>query len=267
MKHLFKFLLLLVLIQTGTQAQESKPAELIILGTFHFANPGLDVAQFEAINILSETKQKEVLEVVASLAAFNPTKIAIERGESKGQGIDSLYAAYRGGNYELGSGEDEQLGFRLASEFDHNSLYFIDEPGDFPIDKVLDYANQHDTLFLEYFHQFISKVEEQMDSIQKVASVGEMLKFENDPDRISWGHSFYLTIAGVGAKENKVGASLLSAWYDRNIRIFANLKAMAEPGDRIIVIIGAGHAAILRALVEADAKLKLVDPLDYLRLN
>jgi pheromone shutdown protein TraB len=36
-------------------------------------------------------------------------------------------------------------------------------------------------------------------------------------------------------------------WYKRNLRIFANINRITEPGkDRILVIIGAGHLKLLK---------------------
>lgn len=243
---------------------DTEPAKIMILGTYHFANPGLDVAQFETADILTDSKQQEVRQVVKSLAKFKPTKIAVERRRTKQEQIDSLYLAYLNRNHELGRGEDEQLGFRIAAQFEHSTIYAIDHPGKFPMNNVLEYAKQHNPDFIEYFQQFIAKVETQMDSVQKVATVGEILRRENDPERIAWGHGFYMKTVGVGAGDSYVGADLLSAWYERNIRIFANLKTITKPGDRIIVIFGAGHAATLRDFIEADPDMKLVDTLDYI---
>jgi len=64
-----------------------------------------------------------------------------------------------------------------------------------------------------------------------------------------------------------MGAGLLSKWYGRNIRIFPSLQAIAEPDDRVLAIIGAAHAAILRELIESDSILVLIEPLGYLQAS
>ncbi|MGE0554702.1 MAG: DUF5694 domain-containing protein [Gemmatimonadales bacterium] len=56
----------------------------------------------------------------------------------------------------------------------------------------------------------------------------------------------------------------MAKWYERNIRIFANLRRSTEPGDRVLVIFGAGHAPILCELLAADPGLTLVDLLEFL---
>ncbi|CAN5736884.1 hypothetical protein BH23GEM8_BH23GEM8_22270 [soil metagenome] len=68
----------------------------------------------------------------------------------------------------------------------------------------------------------------------------------------------------MGAGDGYVGADLVSRWYERNIRIFANLKQITVPGDRILILVGSGHAPILRELISQDPTLVLVDPLEFL---
>ena len=50
----------------------------MILGVYHFANPGLDYVKSDLDDHLSEKRQKQIAEVVELLAKFRPTKIAIE---------------------------------------------------------------------------------------------------------------------------------------------------------------------------------------------
>jgi hypothetical protein len=74
----------------------------------------------------------------------------------------------------------------------------------------------------------------------------------------------YLRLARVGAGDGYAGADLLSRWYERNIRIFANLQRVVEPGDRVVVLIGSGHAPILRELVTYDPTMRRVEAVEYL---
>ena len=99
---------------------------------------------------------------------------------------------------------------------------------------------------------------------QREYTVGEILRFANDPDSLAASHGMYMSFARVGAGDTYVGAELLAKWYERNILIFTNLQSLAQAGDRILLIIGSGHAPILRELIEYDPRLELVDPLDYL---
>jgi hypothetical protein len=47
--------------------------------------------------------------------------------------------------------------------------------------------------------------------------------------------------------------------------MFANLAGVVgSPEDRVLLIVGAGHVPLLRELVQADPRLKLVEPLEFL---
>jgi hypothetical protein len=94
--------------------------------------------------------------------------------------------------------------------------------------------------------------------------IARNLALRNEPADIAATYSFYVRIAAVGAGDTYVGADLVSKWYDRNIRIFANLQRIAQPGDRIIVLFGSGHAALLRDLIQHDQRMRLVEARDYL---
>ena len=87
----------------------------MLLGTFHFQDPGLDVykPQLE-FDILSDKRQREVDEVVRRLAAFRPTKVAVERRREYQAKTDEDYQAYRRGAFSLSGDEVHQPGFRLA---------------------------------------------------------------------------------------------------------------------------------------------------------
>jgi hypothetical protein len=103
-----------------------------------------------------------------------------------------------------------------------------------------------------------------LDRMQREETMGANLRFMNDPANILRAHQPYADMATVGAGDGYVGARVVSDWYARNLHIFANLARIAQPGDRILVIIGMGHAPILRELIRSHPAMQLVEPLDYL---
>lgn len=239
-------------------------AQVLILGTYHFASPGLDIVGKEVADILPPQKQSEVDEVVESLAPFGPTKIAVEVRAPSFARLDSLYGAYRNGNHTLNRNEVQQLGFRLADRFGHSRLYGIDREGESPFNAVMAYAQEYDPSFVEWVQNELAVMTVESNRQEGENPLAEMLRFRNDPADIAEGHGLYMIIGGVGAGDTYVGAELLRRWYERNIRTFADLRALAAPGQRMLVILGSGHAAILRELVSSDPGLELVEPNDYL---
>jgi hypothetical protein len=257
-------LLLSAAAADAARAQSSEPAQVMILGMYHFDNPGLDVVKSEVADILLPAKQAEVLAVVDGVARFRPTKIAVERLPSMGPRLDSLFDQYRQGRRELGRDETQQIGFRLARMLGHDRVIPVDHGGEFPFGAMMEYAQKNDPAFVGWVGMELARITEETNRRQRENTVGEILRHANDPAVIAEGHGMYLRLAAVGAGDTYVGADLLSKWYERNIRIFANIQRLAGPGDRVVVVIGAGHAAILRELIANDPQMVLVETLDYL---
>jgi len=61
------------------------------------------------------------------------------------------------------------------------------------------------------------------------------------------------------------GALKLRPWYDRNLRIVQNLFRVADPaGDRVLLVIGAGHLRLLKQILEMTPQLCAVSALPVL---
>ena len=134
-------------------ASSTEPAQVLVLGVYHFANPGLDAVKVEVADVLSSTRQEEILSVVEALARFRPTRIAVEELASTSSRLDSLYQAYVAEEHELSRNETQQLGFRLAAMYGHPRLYPVDYRMDFPFGEVLEYAEDHDPDFLTFVEE------------------------------------------------------------------------------------------------------------------
>lgn len=247
---------------------DAPPTKVMILGTYHFANPGADEVNVEADDVLSSARQSQIQTVLESLSRFKPTKVAVEvplADSSRSSRLDSLYRAYVSGTHELGRNEIQQIGFRLAERFGHDRVHHIDYRNAFPFDEVMSYAEKRDTAFVTYFQRWGQTMKQTHDSLQSHATVSEILRSLNDPDGfLAESEALYARAASVGDSTNYVGADLTTAWYERNLRIFANLARVAEPGDRIVVLFGAAHAPMMRRLVKASPRMELVEPLRYL---
>jgi hypothetical protein len=241
-----------------------QPAQVLVLGTYHFANPGLDVVKTEVADVLSDEKQAEIQAVVDVLARFRPTRIAVEQMPASATELDDQYQAYCKGEQELTRNEIQQLGFRLAANLKHPRLYPIDHGGEFPFDAVLAFAQKNDPEFVAFFTKEVARITDESNRLQREKTVGEILRWNNEAKTLARGHGAYMYFARVGAGDTNVGAELVAKWYERNIHIFANIQHLAEPGERILVIIGAGHAPILRELITSDPKMQLVETLEYL---
>ena len=249
-------------------AQEKEAVKVLLLGVFHFDNPGLDVAKFKNADILSAERQKEVLEVVEKLKAFAPDKIFIEAIPENQQKIDSQIVQYKAGKLTLGAGEEQQLGFRLAKDLNLPTLYGVDyRNADFPFDSLMKSAGEAGQTAL------LSFVQKMIDSVQKVfneqiqnSTVSEMLIWQNSAKSNFSGVDFYFRLLPAGKPGNHVGSYLTSEWWRRNMIIYENiLKNLNGNEKKIVVIFGAGHTALLNEMMKFNPGIQLVSVEGVLR--
>jgi hypothetical protein len=265
MKKILMILSSVAVLAVAGWAQEpasSKPeipkAEILILGTYHMANPGRDVFNMQADDVQSEKRQKELTELLEVLKKFRPTKIAIER-EVGSQRTAREYADYLAGKYTLTRNEIDQIGYRLAKELGHKQVYSVDVDGDFPMLRVVNYAKANgmnqkwEALQAETGRQ----VKEQSDFLQS-HTILETLAWMNTDRRAAQGMAGYFAMVPYGEPWEYAGPDLLASWYQRNIRIYHNVVKLADsPQERILVIYGSGHLGWLREDVNNDASMKL----------
>jgi len=159
MKQIF-FICLLCSFVVTTGTSQQKKTKVLLLGSFHFDNPGLDVAKFENANILSAKRQAEVLEVVEKIKQFRPDKIFIEMPAERQQRLDSNFNKYKAGELKLSSSETHQIAYRVAKELNHAGLYAVDyTEADFPFDSLMKSATAAKQFeFLEIIKQTIKNV-------------------------------------------------------------------------------------------------------------
>lgn len=257
-----------LLLALCLQAQEpaARPAKVpvLVLGTYHFANPNLDYVKTDVDDHTSEKRQKEIQDVVDRLAKFKPTKIALEYPEGDDR-LQRRYEAYLKGEHILTVNESEQIGFRLARQLGHARVYPVDHKLDMDFEAVMAAAQQSgDRKFLETFQNAMVMIQD-MQKRQATQTVRENLAEMNDPKHIDLGRDLYLQLARVRTGDKYVGADVLSDWYQRNFRIYANLvRVIDSPEDRVLVMFGSGHSANLRELVASSPDLEVVEAGEYL---
>lgn len=243
-------------------------ARVLVLGTFHFANPGLDLINPTTPDVLSPQKQSEIADVLDSLARFQPNKVAVEAKLATAARTTEQYRRFCAGDAELDGislrNETVQLGFALASRLQHSQVYPIDVPGPMNFQPSIDHAAQHQPDAHRRFLADMSKVSAELQRLHEGRTICEALRVLNDPSLIAEGHDIYLNLNQVGAGCGYQGAKLIAGWYERNLRIFANLQRLLEPGDRILLLYGSGHAAIFRDLISSYRDTELIEALDFL---
>ena len=252
-------------------------AQVMILGTFHFANPGLDSykPQYE-VDIFSVERQTEIDELVIRLAEFKPTKVMVEVPRVVGDSIlNSRYEQYLTGTFDISTRHNElyQLGFKLAKKTGHSKIYAIDEKVDW-YGADLDWENFSFEEYQESLGQNekvnrynYQKLFRWQDSLKMTHSLRDHYILINNPKVLKKGHQVYLTNTGLtGAGDNYIGADAVGRWYGRNLRIYSNIYDLTDfnQKERIILIYGSGHVWTLRQMLMDSPDFEYVEISNFL---
>jgi len=233
-------------------------AEVLVLGVYHMANPGRDIFNTQADDVLAPKRQAEIARLIEVLKRFQPTRIAVEAGFGD-DAIARRFDDYAAGNHELTRTEVEQIGFRLARELAHKTVYPVDVDGEFPFPRLSDYASAHGrTREFEALMAEIGEMVNAQNAYLASHTVLETLLYMNSDDKVAADVGFYYRQAHFGEPWNWAGADLISDWFRRNIRIYSNVVRLVDsPDERVLVIFGAGHLGWLQHNFASDPQLRL----------
>ena len=264
----FMFLATLLSITAIAQTAPPQRAEILILGTYHMANPGHDIFNMSADDVLSPKRQAEIGQLLKVLKRFKPTKIAIESTVYEDR-RPKQYSDYLAGKYTLTSNEIDQIGFRLAKELAMKAIYPVDIDGDFPWQRVINFAKaKGKSQIMDQISSEIGEMVKQQDAYLHSHSVLETLLYMNDDKKAAQDVGFYYREALLGEPGDYAGPDLLASWYQRNIRIYCNIaKTIESPNERVLVIYGAGHLGWLQQDVANDPAMRLRKLSEFVRPN
>lgn len=264
---MIRFLLVLCLLSSATALQAAEPARVLLVGTYHFSNPGQDQANVEAVDVTVPQRQAELQAVTDALAKFEPTLVGVEWPADT---ASARYAQYLDGSLPPSRNEVVQLGFRLARQRGLAQVHGLDVPGDFPFEAVQAWAAANDRAdALGALMAQAQRITGDITALQATHSIGGVLREMNTQRAIDEGAGFYAEFLRYGKGEEQPGVALNAAWARRNLAICARLLQALQPGDRAVVFYGQGHihqlGHCLRAapgveLVEADAFLPATRP-------
>ena len=277
-----------------TAMQEGTPT--LLLGMYHFNNPGQDTYNMVVDDYFSEPRQKEITEVVDLLAGFKPTKIFVESTPAYQPVLDSLLELYRNDKITLkeikgGTNEIYQLGFRLAKKSGEAEIIAVDHPGQW-LGSYVDFIA--DTLQLEAYQknkaEQTSQIQKQQEQFLK-STVRENLLYLNRKKQVLRNHDYYNNVA-ITVKDtagilfsnqeteqeidglpyfmrsfdfNNIGVELVAEWYKRNLFIYRNILENTQADDRVLIIFGQGHIRYLRQLLEDNPEFQLMEAQQFLK--
>jgi hypothetical protein len=254
----------------GLELLGQPQTQVLLLGTFHFSDAGLDAYRPEVdVDIFSATRQRELEDLLECLAGFDPTVIAVEWPSSDQGGLDRRLETFQSGQKPLTAHEIDQIAVRLAQRLGHERLHAVDVRGRWyqPEIDIDAYIEEHDQVRLtdDGWNERYTRLYRFEDELKAKHTLREHLLFANEPERLRIKHGHYLVgWVKAGKGDEYPGIDGVTAWYNRNLRIFGNIQRVTEPGDRVLVLIGSGHVPILRHAVDASPEFALIEVSDVI---
>ncbi len=275
-KSICKKVALLILASQFILAQSTnKPTEILVIGTYHFNNPGMDVAQYKVLDIMGEKPQQQLEEITNAIAKFKPTKIFTEWELKNQLALDTLYNKYLEGIYFdyvakkypkrkfYMQNEIVQLAFKAAKKSNHKKVFAIDyQETSFDFDSIMKFA---DTIRLQNFKKEvmadIKDTETKSNTLFATNDLLQCLYYFNSKEIRSIDIPWYVAKINDSDKLGTyVGAFLASEWYRRNLYMLANIQKQTETSDkRIMVLAGASHITMFLDLLKHDSNYKIVE--------
>lgn len=262
--------LLVLSMWDGSAAASPPRADFLFVGSYHMNNPGRDVVNTAADDVLAAPRQSQIEDVVRLLQGYRPTKVMIEVGSDRQAQVDRDFAASCAGRRPLSRSESEQFGFRIACAMGMDSVVAVDVDDLVPgVDGAeIDYvkAAARDGQQARY-DAFLQELKAWSDADQQVLANGSilvMLRRLNSDAWLATNARSYFDIGLFGTPSDPVGARWVRYWFGRNLAIFNAISRHTDDGDRVLVIYGAGHGNLLRQLAADSGDYRVHAPLQWL---
>lgn len=245
--------------------------QVMLLGTYHFANPGRDVVKQDIDDVLQSNRQRELDDLVSRLAAWRPDRIAVEQSISRTDSVTARYARYLAGTLAPSRNEVVQIGFRLAARLGHDAVYPIDDDSYLDTNDSLKAVDGRRPEFKHVRDSIVAILRSEAaatNAWMRTTTIRDHLIRVNSDSALHGGNSLGMFggYLAAGEGQNYGGPQFLSQWYARNFNMAHNLTRLLRPEvKRILVVVGSGHIPPLRNLLDEAPQFCPVSPLTVLR--
>jgi putative AlgH/UPF0301 family transcriptional regulator len=100
------------------------------------------------------------------------------------------------------------------------------------------------------FKKAVDSMQLAFNKMLETKTLNEILHEQNNRHNRNFQVASYFNFLQAGPMENSAGAHLASQWWKRNMIIYGNLLKNLNSGpEKVLVIFGAGHTALLEAMM------------------
>lgn len=271
-----RLLLFLMLWPLLTKAQAPAPPRfdtirVILLGSFHYGTT-TDRNSTKFPDLFSAQRQAQLERLTSQLAAQKIDQVFVEEKSEQQAALAARYQRFVAGQLQdtnVLRDEVVQIGFRVAQKAGSGVPVGIDYKQELPYPAMDSFAKRYDSV--QQWPPFSQLAWPFTDSTRKLRLsrenlIGYYLRLNDLYHRQAnlFDYLHYASVSTYG--QDYTGAQFASSWYDRNLKIMANLFRHLQPRHKtILVLMGASHTAVLRQLLEMHPQFRVVDLAEVLR--
>lgn len=270
-----KLLILPVFLLFFLNSFSQDKVNVILLGTYHFNNPGKDAVKNIERNILTKENQLGLEQITDLIVKkYKPDQIFVESNYNKKKQLDELYQLYLNGKYSsytdtiknprykrfYTEGETYQLAFRLGKKSGNKEIYPIDSLIEMRFD-ILQKMIKSNPKNKQFFEERLAISGKSANEILAKKDLRDVFKALNTDEELNQNKGMYITfINGLGFNEGYFGANLVADWYKRNLIMYANMQNQLAPTTKnIVILVGTGHAAIMKDFLKNDERFNIIE--------
>lgn len=256
---------------------------VMVLGTYHMANPGRDLVNVEADDVLDAERQAGLEDLADLLSGWAPDRVAVELPHEWQADVETAYESYRTGQraYDraepfpdplpdgLARTESVQIGFRLADRLDHAAPLAVDHESRVPATttpEAMEAAIRGVPAHEETSYPLPDPAELAAEASRRLArsTLPEYHRWMNEEPQLRENHAL-LFGAALDGEDADAGIGMVTAWYERNLRAVRTLRERLDAtDDRVLLLFGSGHVRVLRHLLDEAPMFCPVSPLPSL---
>jgi hypothetical protein len=172
---------------------DAESRQVLVLGSWHPANPGADLVNTEADDVLTPVRQAELEALVRRPAVFQPTAIMVEADRKRPDLPDTGHMDFAPDDLLSNRSAITQIAYRLAHELGIEPVHGVDTREgeiDFaPFDKVQSFEAAKG---IDVTGPMIAQVQAEtteFSEAHKTETISQLLARQNDPAQITAMHT------------------------------------------------------------------------------
>lgn len=251
---------------SNNSSSEVAKVQVLNFATFHMGSTSdANSVDFDEND---QKNQRDAKKIAAMIAEFKPTIICVEVPWDKNEELHNRYQEYLSNPSKVSTyyGEVGMVAFEVGRLSKLNSIFGIDHKMEYnyrigheiknAIDSVT-YNKYYDNPFV--FHPEINLNHDQLSLLEKL----QLFNSSKFLDFLITVNADMLAFAGT--ENNFEGADEAAKYYQRNLRIYANLNRIPmTTQDRVFILSGGSHTAFLGEFMGRSPKYEMVNVQDYL---